>query len=270
MNTGKVSIKGDSLCETLVSPVIAPLANSNYKRSPEVLGQINKSSSLESADLLSYARLSDRSDPNFLKEEALIYFILRARDNNDRFLLRGLLEIFQKRCIANLNRKLSVDDSESKKELIEEIMHKVIADMFGSSDKNSFMQAYFWKYLKNRRIDVYRRYRRKSIRAISLDAPASMSQEDARTHLDNLVGEEISPIQYCLNSERLEEIIAFLPSKFHELFVLCFYYEIPIESNKKENFTLSRYFNVTSRTIRSRIKKIKQYLAEYKESRNDD
>jgi hypothetical protein len=251
-------------------PAVKPLTRGNYKRLPEVELLIQEVSVLENGSLLTRARERDVTLPGFLPPEVLVYFIRCAYKAGDKRLGDNLFYELLERCTQRLIGDMQGFPPSVQTNMRQEVLGEVIEDLLNPDDRGDFAQVRFWKYFKFKSISVYRRYKRqyqKEPHFESLDTGWDSNQDNqGASKLDRLQDHRLSPEDHVF----LENALESLPSDLRELFLLAHYLKIQIESNNPNELTLSKHYGVTGRTIRTRLKKAKEYLARYLENAHDD
>lgn len=248
--------------QNLISvPAIEPLTRGNYKRLPAIELLIREIIVLESTGLIARARQQNKTSPEFLPPEVLVYFFRRAHKLGDKSVRDSLLSELANRCAQHLQGKMAGFSPALQDDMRQEVINKVIEDLLNPDDRSDFAQVCFWRYFKYKYLDVCDRHN-KDRNVESLDAGwDSDREEQSETKLYKLPDHRLSPEQYVFLKNALES----LPSDLRKLFFLAHYLKIQVESKNPNEITLSKHFGVTGRTIRTRLGKAKEYLTRYLE-----
>jgi hypothetical protein len=247
-------------------PTIEPLTRNGYKHLAKIERLIRESSILKTSSLLTRVRVRDEASSEFLPPEVLVYFIRRAYKQGNKLDINNLLIELLERCTQCLQGKLNGFPPQFLEDMQQEVLNKVVEDLLSIDDRGDYAQVLFWKYFKNKRLDVCRKHKNdKSIG--SLDAGWNNDVENqSETKLSQLESNTISPEQFVLSSGTLE----YIPFNLRKFFILEHVFEMKAASINPKELTLSKHFGVSDRTIRTWSEKVKEHLACYLQDAYDD
>jgi len=251
-------------------PQVRPLTRGTCRRLPEAEREIADAIILDPAALIERARRTDKSAPDFLSAEALVYFIRRAVLGGDAKTRDALFRLLYDRCMPYFRGQFRGFDRETREDLQGEVMKKVVEDLFAADDRGDFMQVRFWKYLDNKRIDACRKAFRHSGDTESLDTGFSgESESEGRTRLEQEADTKLSPEQFMTITEGLSR----LPPRLREVFLLRHYFGMKIGADDPADdpdgeLTIARHYGRSGRTIRNWLKEAGRLLAGFRE-KND-
>ena len=119
-----------------------------YQRLGQVDSQIQMALALETRELQARSDITDKTSPEFLKEECLVYLIRHHKAGNQQC-MNGLSESLLRRCGTWIKSKFHSLDPELADEGFLEVifqLFKRILDL--DSDRGDFLQVRFWLALK--------------------------------------------------------------------------------------------------------------------------
>lgn len=238
-----------------------------YTRTAEVEEQIKSALLLEWPALIARASISDMSSPDFMKEEALIYFIRDALSRNEKDALRNLFRILFSRCAKYIHSCFLSFSADKQEDACQNVNAHVIDKIMNlKDDGGDFFQVRFWFALKRLILTEYGR----QVKTIEED-------EEKLVFLDEQVeGEEgLAPRMElpdnCISPEDLTILKAGLTAiqgaRHRKAFILRYYKGWPIKSNDPEEVTLSSYFGVTPRTIQNWLDAAEESLAKWRKEK---
>ncbi len=240
-----------------------------YHRPQDVEEQIRWTLTLPIDQLLNFARLKNSQEPKFLKEETLVYLILAYRRVQARDVVNQLSEILVDR-IARRYRSLFPysDDpwrAEAGDELLSSIFDKILADQDGGAD---YFQIRFWACVKKLAITISRKksdvYDQKTkivplsnLAGYEMEEPEKTSNGDSETLEAPLVlPVQMIPIEDAVTAN---DGLRCIEEPMRTAFILS-EYGWQIESLDPVEPTISKYFNVTPRTIQNWLAKAEKDL----------
>ena len=252
---------------------VEPLTRRNCKRLPKVEWQIADALTLEPEALLKRAQQREKTAPDFLSEETLVYFIRRADRNGDAETRNVLFcELFE-RCKPHFSGKFrGFDRKEDRQDLQGEVKKRVIEDLLAQDDRGDFMQVRFWKYLEYKSIDACRKALRHTKDTESLDASYfGDGVFEGRTRLETEADPRLSPEEFTIISKGLAK----LPLRLRQVFLLRHYVGMEIGSDnsaeaERNEPTIAAHFRCTGRTIRNLLKEADRLLASFREKHDGE
>ena len=250
---------------TTIKPLTKRTAEGKlYVRRPDAELQIEKALSLETAQILEMlGAAKERGDETFLLDETLVYLLRQARRANDDDLLNELYIELNKRIWkklakfrGNFNNQADFEDFGQKTEMA--IIKKILNV---ESNAGDFAQAQFGSFVLSEAKAAWKQdfVRIKKDRE-SLDTPRGSDDEET-DQLENKADlrDEFSAEKRLIYEEQMRN---FSPEQ--QIIAAMLLDGFQIESKRPEEMTISKYLNITSRTIRTRIKKMREILNESK------
>ena len=249
------------------SPLVETLTRHGYVRLPQVERQIGEAVTLDGTTLVERARRRDKTAPDFLAPEALVYFIRRAIQSREVRIRDDLFRELLERCTPYFRSRFRGFARDDREDLQSEVQRMIIEDLFAHDDRSDFMQVRFWTCLERKCISVCRTTFRRPKNTEILEA--GFSGEVASYGLSRLEKEadrQVSPEDWATISEGLTK----LPPRLRRAFLLRHYVGMkigsdnPAEDEPKE-LTIAAHFGRTGRTIRNWLKEADRLLAEFQE-----
>lgn len=254
------------------SSEIRPLTRRGYKRLPATETQIASAAKLDAAGLLERAQHRDDTVPDYFCPEALVYFIRRGDRDGDVRLRNGLLSELLERCTPFFRGQFRGFDEETRKDLQQEVLKKLIEDILAPDDRADFMEARFWKYMKCRTIDACRTALQHTDDTESLDTGYfGEGESEGLTKLGLQKDTRLNPEELAMMSDGLAK----LPPRLRRVFVLRHKVGMAIGSDNPDDdppdkLTLAREFGCSGRTIRNWLKEADERLGSFREKEDDD
>ena len=253
-----------------------PLTHTNksgkrYRRLPEVDKQIRTALDLDPEELVPQATVSDKSSPDFLKEETLVYLIRRYHRENDRRTVKDLTEVLLERCtgwIESRLRKLGDDAvAEGYADVVERLF-KQILDL--DSDSGDFLQVRFWRALKGFTARVFGEQLKQRKRIQDSSPLSSLTGYDGEDSDTSGYEWKVKPSESatCRSAESqvtdkifIAQAMRQLEEPFRSAYLLRHYHDWPIESRDPAVQPISQNFDKTPRTIRNWLAKADEQLS---------
>ncbi|MCP5366744.1 MAG: sigma-70 family RNA polymerase sigma factor [Hyphomicrobiales bacterium] len=254
------------------TPPVEPLTRGTYKRLAKTEQQIMDAAALAPAALIARARCRNEDAPEFLPAEALVYFIRRSVLSGDTRTRDALFRELIERCMPYFRGQFRGFDRETREDLQNDVMKKVVEDLFAADDRGDFMQVRFWKYLDNKTIDACRKAFRHSGDTESLDTGISgESGSEGQTRLEQEADDRLSPEQLTMISEGLAK----LPERLRAVFLLRHYVGMKIGADNAADdpegeLTIAQRYGCSGRTIRNWLKEAEGLLAGFREKKNGE
>jgi hypothetical protein len=248
-------------------PSVSPLTRRGYERTKATQQQIAGALELGAAELIAQAQQRDKNAPDYISEEALVYFIRRvdgAKDNRTRdALIRELVE----RCTVFFRCQFRGCNEEDRKDLQGAVIATLIDDVLDPGDRGDFMQARFWLYLKRKTISAWNELSKNAADTESLDAVDSGDEGAERTTGLKLQADgRLTLEELAMVSDGLAK----LPPRVRRAFILRYGFEMKIGADnpaddRPNEETLARHFGCSGRTIRNWLKEAEALLAGFRE-----
>lgn len=237
-----------------------------YERKPDVERKIGETLSLEQATLMSRIRLRDRSDPQFLEEECLVYLLREyGPEETNKHLVNDIFEELRSRTEKFLRfelRKLHVDRLE---DAWQDVMDVIYSKITGPDDLGDFAQVNFRSFLAAKVSDVRRKYLRQQNRDNRNVAPAWAHGSEPVGELEP-EDKYIEPTtEHYLGEDMMNQELLDTLSPDDRRLVELRLLGLPIEHMDPSVPTISRYFSVTPRTINNRLRSLQRFTLEWLE-----
>lgn len=235
-----------------------------FTRDPDVKRQIVEALVLAPDALRERVLVRERSNPQFLREECLVYLIREyAPDGKMRRMASDISEALLSRIegyLASQLRRLGVEHAE---EAGDEVIVKLFARITDQgSDLGDFAQVNFWSFLAAKISDAYRKHLTQLNRERSTAAPSWV-------HGMEMVGdmeageqkEDREPVRASgIDSELLNEELLSNLGEPHLTAMKLNLAGWPIESKKPGEPTISGFFGKTPRTINNWLRAAEETL----------
>lgn len=258
-------------------PSIRPLTRCNssgvlYERAPDVQAQIAAVLELSPTALVERAQIRATTDPDYLKEETLVYLLRYYRQTRQEDAVSALTGLLMHRSALNMNDWFRSLDVEARKDAAQDVWRQLFERVFDfSSDRGDFFQVRFWMGLERLAIGVFRRYEHEheqSEQEISIDSPRSSADTSIDAETEDwesavqmeMLEAEITTEQRAVYREGLRHV----PEPQRTAFLLHHYYGWPTEDQDPSVPTISGYFGKTSRTIRNWLKQAEAKLEQWR------
>lgn len=253
-----------------------------YARRSKTTRQIQDALGLDPLAQIGRAMISDKRDPHYLDDEALVYLTRHHWDRGDQhtgdWLFRWLIErcsgIIAKELTRRLPRQAAIDAGQDL--LIK--LHDCVCDLGEAGD---YLEISFGNWLKCRAIDVRRQwearlereaaYRHEPIEHVAGHAPTG-TQGGRPTFQPVEPWNELSPSPADLldqhgaaamraeEEKRLRLAVGALPEPKREAVILHFWEGMKIDSTDPDEPTLARHFGKAEKTIRNWLNAAKAEL----------
>lgn len=249
-----------------------------YERRPGVNEQIKKALSLASSEVVQRAQNSEWNslDPNFLKEECLVYMIDEYRSRRDNKAVGALWEVILKRNAGRIRKRLAALGRALAEEAQNEVVHRLLEEVLDPFERGAFLQIGFGSRLMCLTVDVFRKYEArkknepKHVSIENLKGHQSEGTDNERLYELDDASEEYSTSPETLFEETenrllLKEAIDAIPEEnIREAVILRFMRGYMFHSKNPDEYTLEKHFGVPGDTVRSWIgKKAIPFLAKW-------
>jgi RNA polymerase sigma factor (sigma-70 family) len=231
-----------------------------YARRPEIEFQIEKLLSLEDEQIFALLKNKQRNSADYLFDETIVYLLREARNGGNDSLLQNLyLELnrriwrLMKRFYKNFKTR---EDFEDFGQNVETAIIKKIFDT--QSDSADYAQVNFGDFVITQAKVLWRGKLARIERENELFQTERESEDDELNE-DRFVLKGISTEKLLI----IKEAIAKLPDNIHQVAVLHYLDGWQIESKDDNLPTISKQFNVSSRTIRHWLTEARRILAGY-------
>lgn len=240
--------------------------NESYTRTEKVETEIRSALSLDCAALIARASISDKSAPNYLQEESLVYFIREALSRQEEKTFRSLFQILHSRCVNYVYFCFSSFEPDKRDDAFQNVItHLVDKIMDLEDDGGDFFQVRFWFGLKRLIVTEYT----SQVKATEEDieklvfVDEQIEGEEGLQPMLELPGNCLSPEDTVILKAGLSSI----QDPYRKVFILRYYVGWPIKSNDPDEVTLSSYFGVTPRTIQNWLDAAEKSLAKWRKEK---
>ena len=223
-----------------------------YSRRAEIELQISVILALPADELLDRANNNDLHSPTYVHSESLIYFARHYHRRHQDPIVSQIAHVLIKRYHGLLLNHYfrSLDADEAASAYSEAISNLFVNVLDLSSDRADYFQVNFASGLQRLAISVYRKYH-----------PKSASRKTSWDELpDEIPSSDISIEDQITEFEEWEEALKDIPDPMRMAFLLRHRDGWPVESKDPNQPTISRRFNITSRTYRNWESRIQLFL----------
>lgn len=243
-----------------------------YQRTAEIEAAIDAARAQDLELLSCRVQIRDRSAPDYLPSECLVYLIREARRNGRADIQNHLLQVLLSRCARTLNAKVPDSVIATAPQLREDILgdFAVLFAKDGSSEDRNALDFYEVRF--NSAFCAFR-ISRVNAELKRLNCTKALSDpDDPDRPFDDEVLERLSdreravgdPEQIVL-TKQIRSAIRNLPTDERDALILCRFIRLKEESENPDERTAATVCGVTGRTIRNRLKKALAKLTEIKE-----
>lgn len=234
-----------------------------YQRRAPVERLLETLLDLDRETLSSRIDILDRSHPDFIPPECLVYMVREAtRDNRDTWFNR-LCRALIKRCALTVGHKVSGSafrDAETvREEIIGEFCMRLSRGIAAGSDLLDAYEVAFDQALAGLRIEIVRKERRRENRQPSFNPIPSEESDDPDRWVLSLRAEDGSEVvglwgaEYEIFRKTVFDAIERLPPLERDAILLRLD-GWPIQAEEPDMSSIARKFGVDEGTIRYRIK----------------
>lgn len=253
--------------ETESRPLTRRNANQNvYQRLPEVEAQIAECARLEHLDLLALLP-HDYQDSRHIKDETLCYLIRERLYENRGAEANDLIQVLLERHAGTINRRVCGNvEARHAEDCIREITTNLLMQIFNlETDKGDFAQVRFGLYFERLTTEAIKKFHLLERRERMMSEPRARDDDtNDFDKLDSLTDEKTMPLEKRL---MMRDALNSLAPELREVFVLRHYDDWQIEAASPDEPSISRYCQVTPRTVRNRLKQAEAELQNWREGR---
>lgn len=232
-----------------------------YARRPEVELQIEKILSLADEQILALLENKQKGAADYLFDETIVYLLREARNENNNSIFETLyLELnrrvwrLMKRFYKNFTNHADFEDFG---QAVEMAVIKKIFDI--TSDSADYAQVNFGDFVVTQAKVLWRGKLARIQQENELFQAERVDEEADEQSENRFALKDISTEKLLI----IKEAIAKLPQNIREVAVLHYLDGWQIESKDEGIPTISKQFNVSSRTIRNWLVEARQILAGY-------
>ena len=246
-----------------------------YARLPAVDGQIGAALALPSAALLVRSHVRDTGHPDHLKDECLVHLIREHHRAGNRDLVERLSQELIERAkgiVYHAVRSLGPERARvAFDEVVEDLFTRILDP---ATDRGDFYEVRFGQGLKRLAITTFNKYT-----AAQRTAQQTVAWQDLPGYDgDAAAGDErrggVTPADLpatpafehdLVRRQAAAQALNSLGEPYRTAYVLRYYHEWPVHDADPHHPSLSRYFNVTPRTIRYWFAHAEHELARWRE-----
>lgn len=256
-----------------------------YERRSETIRQLLSALLLSPRAQVERAKISDKHDPRYLKDEVLVYLIRACYQREDERTGDWLLRLLIERCTGILTRELTrrlpkAEAIEAGQEMLV-VLYEAVRDLGPQGD---YLEVSFGQWFKCHTLDMRQKYETKLAKEPDTDAapleqlaghqpaggesgpafdPVEPWNELSPSPADLLDREDREALQDD-EERRLREAVAALPgterAPWRKAVILHFWFGMKIDSVDPDEPTLARLFGKSEKTIRNWLNKAKAEL----------
>jgi len=239
-----------------------------YERLPEVETQVRRALALEEEALIEAMQYGYDS-PAHIKDETLCYLIRERLRAGRHDAAHVVTEVLLRRHAGTIRSRIGRGGIERRhrEDCDGEIVNQLLIELFDTdSDRSDFAQVRFGLYFKrlsNGVISKFRKLQRRERQAESV----TFTQDDRTEEVDLL--DTLSDERALSAEDRVltRAALAHLPDDLREVFLLRHFEGWQTESNSPTEPSISRYLNVTPRTVRNRLRDAEASLRRWREGK---
>lgn len=247
---------------------VRPLTKHNldgtpYQRPQEIEQEIGAALGLTPAELA--ARAHGEGGPP-LRDETLVYCLREAHRSGQRWLVEDLWRELVRRCrtgaLAALTDDLGADDGlDAFDDIVSDLARRIVE----GGDRADFCEVRFAQFLKRRRIDALKRHIAEQQHRAGVRLGEPEWDTDGRgTYIDPADHPTIAPEDWLAAEQALGEMNGVLgDERIRTAYLLKERYGWPVEDSSGGP-SISAKFGVTSRTVRTWMRRAEEFLAEWR------
>ena len=242
-------------------------------REPEVERQIRSALALSPEQLLVRLRKDDREDPEYLRDETLVYLIREYFQTGANELVTPLSQKLLDRCAGQINRRLHGlrDDQDRWENARTDVVNELVTRLLDlDSDRADFFQVRFGRALRMLTIRVFHRYRlEKDLLNRSVRLSYLGEDEDAGEERSKQEEPQDPGLPPDLKAVASDGLAAILDPRCREAFILRYYAGWPTSSKDPAVPTISEKLGVSDRTVRNWLRRAEADLRRWREQEGD-
>jgi RNA polymerase sigma factor (sigma-70 family) len=238
---------------------VRPLQNAGHYREPAVEIQIRRLLTCSPGAFRQAVRQSDRSVPDYVQEETLVYFLREKHRRGEKHDAAEIAELIVRRINGHLYRQITAQrlrSAQRRDDCIQDMVSTLWLDLFDLSARSQFWEVRFWTCLQRRLSNTLKKYQTTDRNEVT---PEPLT--DGEGHETPLMDTWAAP-QKLSPQDRVEirEALALLTERERKAFYL-FYYEDWTQAE------IASHLQVTDRTIRNLLGHAEKTLAHWRENR---
>jgi hypothetical protein len=213
--------------------------------------------------LIRRAKIPKRSSPGFLPLECLVHLIRDARRRGDQRTMSGLMPSLLGRCEAILRVKIPVDYLPNAEEIREEILGEfsVLFAEDGCTDTTNALDFYECRFnaaFRTFRLPYIKRERVRTdplvLTPVQTESADDSTDDEFFARVSEAFRTPANQVDHVFRHDLMKAVDA-LPEDQCKAVMLCYFYELPEESDDPSVLTAASLCGVTGRTIRYRLRR---------------
>lgn len=229
-----------------------------YTRRPRIEAKIIELLSLSRSELITRCKIRQRTDPEYVPSECLVYFIRVSRTDNLDTYFEQLYKILAERVLRHLpnaesfnGRTTSLTKNAIREAVFGRFVDLLLSDRSAYLDKLDYYEINFEGALKNLRLDVQDQVWRNENRSTTFydeetgDPTAAVERAAGSFDPFNMSALDDDDYRLCLNAA-----IDALPPEQRRIIVMI-QQGIPIDSKDPEMVTIAKALGKSEKTIRT-------------------
>lgn len=227
-------------------------AGETFQRRVEVLCQLEEIAEFDFNDLKRRILISDENAEDSLKSETLV-FLFRELFQKDGF--DEIYETLSDRILQIIGKyRVKVKDFREFSQNVQLEFLKKVLDF--ESDKGDYAQVSFGEFIVGIALNEFRKYRTKDDRKNITDSIDEDAGEEDKSPKFEFKSRNISPEDQTFVNQALRK----LPANLRDAFILYHFYNYKIKSKRKDEPTLTEYFQKSDKTIRNWLNEAEKIL----------
>lgn len=238
-------------------------------RRKRTVEQIQRARKLGYADLLERAEIKDRSSPDYIASEVLIFMMRETKTHNNRALFDKLFLVLWQRvqrsfpwCIPGRDGTSDTNQLQMEERVMDKLADLILRDQADYDEELDYYEVSFDQALKFDRIDAWRSVMGHANRRV----PMTTGDDEERTTSEvksALTNIAISTFKESEEKNYLKQTfhaISQLPDKEREV-MLYILKDYPVETTDPSEPSISSILNCTPKTVRNRRKSARAKLS---------
>lgn len=241
-----------------------------YERLPEVETQVRRALALEEGAVIEAIQHSYDESTTHLKDEVLCYLIRERLRAGHQESANAITEVLLRRHAGTIRSRIGRGgvDERHREDCDGEIVSQLLIELFDTdSDRSDFAQVRFGLYFERLSYGVISKFRKLPQRERQAESVTSKGDRTEEIDLLDTLADEraLSAEDRALTRDAL----AHLPDDLREVFLLRYFDGWQTESNSPTEPSISRYLNVTPRTVRNRLRDAEASLRRWREGKQE-
>ena len=232
-----------------------------YRRREEVERQIGRVGELSNADILGLLQMTDRSGENYLFDETIVYLLRERHAADDRAGVNELYLVLNARIVRLLGKfRGNFAEPADLEDFVQKVSMGIVEKVFKlDSDIADYAQVNFGDFVVMEARGARRGRLASVIKENQYIAAQRDGDEDGPDPISEINSGEASVLERMIAKEAIKRLPEHL-----KMVAILLADGWKIESRDAAEPTISRYMNVSSRTIRNWVNEAREMLGEYR------